>query len=367
MSLHRVTRSVQHTEQPGQTTATSGGLLLFWRNRSRSGWFRGGCHGRSGRSIAIRASVGAVAGRRAATVAAALDHVVAAQLESLFGLTNHTLVAITQRTGQSGDDFGAAAAVLANLIANFIGRFTTDAFVSIVQGVDKGGHDFRVADAVIPVAKLADRSTTLTSVASGLRGVDQLSDLAGVGIAALGIAAASRRGGTGWGTGRGTRGLAVLAEETVKSLEAALGTTARGRAAVRGGGSSTGWGTGGSGSCTSWSTTWTTVRGKSRTSRSTCRAAVGSGSGTTWSTAGATVRGGSRTSWGTSWTAVRGRSRTSRGTVGGGSRTSWSTGRSAVGSGSCTGRSTTTVTTVIRWRTATGRSTAAIAAGRLDV
>lgn len=149
------------------------------------------------------------------------------------GLTNHTSVAITQRTGQGGHNFGAAAAVLANLIADFIGRFTTDAFVGVIQGVDKGGHDFRVADAIITIAQLADGRTALTSVASRLRRVDQLSDLAGVGIAATSsrCAAVGRRSGTG----RSTRGIAVLAEETVKSLEAILATEAAlGTTATRG-------------------------------------------------------------------------------------------------------------------------------------
>lgn len=193
--------------------AAVGSLLLFWWNRSRSGWFVGWHHRWSGWSTATVAA-GAVASRRATLVAATLDHFVAAQAESLLGLTNHTSVAITQRTGQGGHDFGAAAAVLANLIADFIGGFTSDSFIGVIQGVDERGHDFRVADAVIPVAELADRSTTLTSVASGLRGVDQLSDLAGIGIAALGgtrsgtvgtdwttVGGGSR---TRWGTGRCT-------------------------------------------------------------------------------------------------------------------------------------------------------------------
>ena len=165
---------------------------------------RGWCHGRSGRGVTTIRASGGVAGGRAATIAAALDHVVTALAESLFGLTNHTAVAITQRTGQGGHNFGAAAAVLANLIADFIGRFTTDAFVGIVQGIDKGGHDFRIADAIITIAKLADGRTALTSVASRLRGVDQLSDLAGVGIAALRVARSCTTGGCGSSTGRGT-------------------------------------------------------------------------------------------------------------------------------------------------------------------
>ena len=201
-------RSVQETEQRGQVAlAAVGSLLLFWWNWSRSGWFVGWHHRWSGWSTAAVAA-GAVASGRATLVAATLDHFVTAQAESLLGLTNHTPIAITQGTGQSGNHFWAAAAVLANLIADFIGSFRPDPMIGVIQGVDERGHDFRVADAVIPVAELADRSTTLTSVASGLRGVDQLSDLAGIGIAALGGTrsgtACSGGSRTRWGTSRCT-------------------------------------------------------------------------------------------------------------------------------------------------------------------
>ena len=199
-------RSVQETEQRGQVTlAAAGSLLLFWWNRSWSGWFVGWHHRWSGWSKTTVAA-GAVASRRATIVAATLDHFVTAQAESLFGLANHTPIAITQGTSQSGNHFWAAAAVLANLIADFIGGFTSDSFIGVIQGVDERGHDFRVADAVIPVAELADRSTTLTSVASGLRGVDQLSDLAGIGIAALGGTRSGTVRSTAWTTvGGGSR------------------------------------------------------------------------------------------------------------------------------------------------------------------
>ena len=161
-------------------------------------------HRWSGWSTATVAA-GAVASGRATVVAATLDHFVTAQAESLFGLANNTPIAITQGTGQSGHDFWAAAAVLPNLIADFIGGFSTDPMIGVIQGIDERGHDFRVADAVIPVAELADRSPTLTSVASSLRGVDQLSDLTGIGIAALG-GTRSGTAGTDWTTvGGGSR------------------------------------------------------------------------------------------------------------------------------------------------------------------
>jgi len=116
-------------------------------------------------------------------------------------LTNHTLVAVTQRTGQSGNNFGAAAAVLANLITDFVGGFPSDVVIAVIQSVDESRHDFRVADAIIAIAQLADGSTALTSVAGGLRFVDQLGDFAGVGVAAAGAGAAGRWCGTCRSTG----------------------------------------------------------------------------------------------------------------------------------------------------------------------
>ena len=94
-------------------------------------------------------------------------------------MTNHTAIAITQSNGQGSDDFGAAAAVLANLIADFIGSRSADAFIGIVQTVDEGRHDFRVADAIISIAQLAEGGTSLTSIAGGLRCVNQLLQLQG--------------------------------------------------------------------------------------------------------------------------------------------------------------------------------------------
>ena len=83
-------------------------------------------------------------------------------------MTNHTAVAITQGNGQGGYDFGAAAAVLANLITDFVSRSAADAFIGIVQAIDEGRHDFRVADAIITIAQLAEGGTSLTSIAGSL-------------------------------------------------------------------------------------------------------------------------------------------------------------------------------------------------------
>jgi hypothetical protein len=143
--------------------------LFHWRNWSRSGWFGIWSHRRSGTdwSTAVCSATGRAAGG-SASVAVAVDDFVSTQAESLFSLATNTTIAVTEGTGQSGRDFGAAAAVLANLIANFISRFTTNSFISIVQTVDKGRHDLWIADAVISVAELADRSTSLTGIAGRL-------------------------------------------------------------------------------------------------------------------------------------------------------------------------------------------------------
>ena len=139
-------------------------LLLFRWDRSRSRWITGW---HSGWGTGWSTAVGATSGRTA-IVAATFDNVVSTQAEGLFSLTNHTAIAVTQSTGQGGDDFGAAAAVLANLIADFIGSFTSDAFISIIQSVDEGRHDLWIADAIITIAQLADGSTSLTSIAGRL-------------------------------------------------------------------------------------------------------------------------------------------------------------------------------------------------------
>jgi hypothetical protein len=102
----------------------------------------------------------------------------------LFGLTSYTAIAVTESTCQGGDDFGAAAAVSTNLITNLVRGGTTNSFIGIVQTIDEGRHDFWIADAVISIAKLTESSTSLTSIASRLRGIDQLGDVARIGIAA---------------------------------------------------------------------------------------------------------------------------------------------------------------------------------------
>lgn len=109
-------------------------------------------------------------------------------------------VAVGQSSGQRGDDFARAAArILAELIANFVGRFPANSLVAVVQTVDERSHDFRVADAAILVAQFVESTTAILGIAGGLRLVDQARDLAGVifaagfATAAIGIVAARIR------------------------------------------------------------------------------------------------------------------------------------------------------------------------------
>jgi hypothetical protein len=100
-------------------------------------------------------------------------------------LAADTLIAITQGTGQGGNDFWTAAAVLADLIADFVGGRPSHSFIGIIQSIDEGRHDFWIADAVITITELTESSTSLTSIAGRLRGIDQLGDIARICIAAF--------------------------------------------------------------------------------------------------------------------------------------------------------------------------------------
>lgn len=202
-------------------------------------------------------------------------------------MTTNATVAVGQSSRQRGDDFARAAArILAELIADLIGRFFANSFVAVIQTIDERAHDLRVADAVELVAQLIESTTAILGIASGLRLVDQMSDLAGVIFAAsvaaaaigilatagIGIVAASirSRSRTAWTTRSGsTAGLRATRSGAVRS--AAVVTTAF--AARSGAARSTVVRTGRSRSRTSRS-----ARGGSRTGRSTSR-----WSGTRWS------------------------------------------------------------------------------------
>ena len=139
----------------------------------------------SGWSTSTRTAVAGRAGRgTAAAVAAAIDDVVSAGSESLRSLTSHTTIAVGKSTCQGGNDLWAAATIFTNLITNLIRGSSANSFISIIQSIDEGRHDFWIADAVISSAKLTESSTSLTSIASRLRLVDQASNITRIGVAA---------------------------------------------------------------------------------------------------------------------------------------------------------------------------------------
>ena len=106
-------------------------------------------------------------------------------------MTTNATVAIAQGSRQRGDDFARAAArILAELIAEFVSSFPANALVAVVRTVDESRHDLWIADAAVLVAQLVQRTFALTSIAGGLRRVDQACDFAGVIFAALGATAA---------------------------------------------------------------------------------------------------------------------------------------------------------------------------------
>ena len=104
-------------------------------------------HRRSGGASAVGAV--RIASRCATAVAVSTNYFVSAQAESLSGLTNHTVIAIAQGTGQGGNDFWAAAAVLSDLITNLVSRLAANSMIGIIQGVNKRGHNLWIADAIV--------------------------------------------------------------------------------------------------------------------------------------------------------------------------------------------------------------------------
>jgi hypothetical protein len=80
--------------------------------------------------------------------------------------------------------------VLTDLIADFVGSFFTNTFISIVQSVNHGTDDFWIATTVVVVTQFIDGISTIFGVASSLRLVDQLGDFARISIATFGSTAA---------------------------------------------------------------------------------------------------------------------------------------------------------------------------------
>jgi len=69
-------------------------------------------------------------------IAATIHNFITARFQSFFSLSPHTSITIRQGGCQCRDDFFAAAAVFAKLIADFIGCFFSDIFIGVVQAID---------------------------------------------------------------------------------------------------------------------------------------------------------------------------------------------------------------------------------------
>lgn len=126
----------------------------------------------SGRATTIRtASAGGTARQVAST-----GHFVTASAQGLLGILTNFLVTVTQGTHQSLSNLVVAAAGMAlELVTDLASRFSTDAFVTVIQSVDESAHDFRVA-AAVTLAEAANRRSTILGVASSLRSIDPLSN-----------------------------------------------------------------------------------------------------------------------------------------------------------------------------------------------
>lgn len=122
-------------------------------------------------------------------VAAAVYDFVSTRFQTFFSLSPDTPITIRQGGCQCSGHFLSAAAVLANLITNFIGGFLADALIGVVKAIDQGSHDFGITLAIELVSKFVECAPTISGIAGRLRFVDQLGNLAGVCIAALRLAA----------------------------------------------------------------------------------------------------------------------------------------------------------------------------------
>jgi len=68
--------------------------------------------------------------------------------------------------------------VTTNLIANLVSRFMTDALIAVIQSVRERTHNLRIANTAVTIAELVNRTSSLPTSASGLRLINQLSNLA---------------------------------------------------------------------------------------------------------------------------------------------------------------------------------------------
>lgn len=67
-------------------------------------------------------------------------------------MTANATVTVGQSSRQGSDNLaGTAARILAELIANLVGRFPANSLVAVIQTIDERAHDFWVADAAITI------------------------------------------------------------------------------------------------------------------------------------------------------------------------------------------------------------------------
>ena len=92
----------------------------------------------------------------------------------------------------------AAAGVALGLPGDLTGGLFPNALIAVVQTIYKGAHDFGIADAIELPTQLTQGFRTALGIASRLRNIDEVSNFAGVCIAALDLDfAAALRAATG--------------------------------------------------------------------------------------------------------------------------------------------------------------------------
>ncbi len=128
----------------------------------------GGTTTSSSRTTSLRATTIRTTASGTAERVARVRDFITTQAQALLGHLANLLVAITQRTHQSLRNLLiAAAGMTLELVHDLSGGFQTNSFVAVIQSVDEGTHDFRVARAVT-LAQASDRSTAVLGVAGSL-------------------------------------------------------------------------------------------------------------------------------------------------------------------------------------------------------
>lgn len=153
--------------------SSSGGRS--WNHCGSSGWHSGGTTvGCGGGATASGGGRTSTTGGVAATACnctgqvTGIGNFVTTQAQTLFRSLTNLLVAVTQSTHQSLSNFLAtAAAISLELSGDFDSSLVTNAFISVVQGIDESAHDFWVT-ATIASAEAVQGCTAFFSVASGL-------------------------------------------------------------------------------------------------------------------------------------------------------------------------------------------------------